>query len=182
MVPLSFFKEIGSSASYNSGSKTVTIDAIDRGENLVANSDMELGLNTDWVTRNFSNLTNSTDAHSGKNAILVKKEGDGSENGLYTDVVDIVKKYGAGTYKVTAYVKKVGGTGTKISIGVTGEYSVSSAVAKQTYDLTDSWQKIEYTYNASNVNNIKLASLFVGGVKGKDIAFVVDDITMVKVS
>ena len=182
MVPLSFFKEIGSSASYDSGAKTVTIDAIQRGENLVANSDMELGLNTDWVTRNFSSLTNSTDAHGGKNAILVKKDGENAENGLYTDVVDIVKKYGAGTYKVTAYVKKAGGTGTKISIGVTGEYAVSSASAKQTYDLTDSWQKIEYTYTVSNVNNLKLASLFVGGVKGTDIAFLVDDITMVKVS
>lgn len=182
MVPLSFFKEIGSSASYDSGSKTVTIDAIDRGENLVANSDMELGLNTDWVTRNFSSLTNSSDAHSGKNAILVKKANDSSENGIYTDVADIVKKYGAGTYKVTAYVKKAGGTGTKISIGVTGEYAVYSAAAKQTYDLTDSWQKIEYTYVVSNVNNIKLVSLFVGGVKGNNIAFLVDDITMVKVS
>ncbi len=183
MVPLTFFSQIGTSASYNASSKTVVVENIPNDENLVKNGDFENGLSVDWVTRNFSQLYLSDEAHGGKYAIRVEKGEKTLENGIYTDIVAILKQHGAGTYKFTAYVKKVSKSdSTKIRMGVTGGYNLVSAPAQKTFDLTDSWQKIEFTYDAKSVSTMKMASLFIGAADGGNIGYLIDDITFVKVN
>ncbi len=183
MVPFTFFSQIGTSANYNASTKTVVVSNISNNGNLVKNGDFENGLSVDWVTRNFSQLYLSDEAHGGKHAIRVEKGDGDKENGIYTDIAALLKQHGAGTYKFTAYVKKSSGSdSTTIRMGVTGGYNLVSAPAQSTFDLTNSWQKIEFTYDAKSVSTMKMASLFIGAADGSKIGYIIDDITFVKVS
>lgn len=182
MVPLAFFKEIGSSASYDQSKKTVTVDNIARRENLVYNGGFEDGLCIEWTTRNFSKLYLSTEANSGKYAIRVEKGEKTAENGIYYDVANILRKNGRGTYKLTAWVKKAPGTdSTKISIGIVTGYNVNSAADSETYKLTDSWQKIECQFRASDVGSLKNVGFFVGAADGSNIKYLIDDLSFEKI-
>ena len=79
---------------------------IERRGNLLRNSGFENGLSMDWVTRNFSKLEISTDAHSGNYSIRAYKYSWGADGGVYQDIADILRQYGKGRYKITAWVKR----------------------------------------------------------------------------
>ena len=181
MVPLTFFNEIGTSATYDSGKKTVFVNNIARNTSLTYNGGFEDGLCIEWTTRNFSQLYLSTDANSGKYAIRVEKGEKTTENGIYYDVADILRKNGRGTYKLTAYVKKAPGTdSTEIRIGVVTGYNLGSATTQKTFKLTDSWQKIECEFRASDIESLKNVGFFVGAADGSTIKYLIDDITFEK--
>ena len=181
MVPLTFFNEIGTSATYDSGKKTVFVNNIARNTSLTYNGGFEDGLCIEWTTRNFSQLYLSTDANSGKYAIRVEKGEKTTENGIYYDVADILRKNGRGTYKLTAYVKKAPGTdSTEIRIGVVTGYNLGSATTQKTFKLTDSWQKIECEFRASDIESLKNVGFFVGAADGSTIKYLIDDISFEK--
>lgn len=181
VVPLSFFNEIGASASYDESTKTVIVENIKRDQSLVKNGDFENGLSIEWTTRNFSQLFLSDDAHSGKYAIRVTKNGS-AENGIYYDVAKALKQNGEGKYKAVAFVKKTAESdSTKISIGYTGGFGLNATPTKATYELTDDWQRIEYIHTAEEVENIRMASLFVGAVDGTVVEYLIDDISFKKI-
>lgn len=183
MVPISFFEETLGIKAENDG-ETVTLFAKRIGENLLNNPGIEEGLSMDWITRNFSKLYLSEEAHSGKYSILVGMKGASNENGIYQDISRIVRKYGKGTYRATAYVKKASDEcdSTKISIGITGGFNLNFAPYKSDIALTDEWQKVECVYIVANPDELSKLDLIVGGADGSVKDYVVDDISFVKLN
>ena len=93
-----------------------------------------------------------------------------------------MKQNGEGKYKAVAFVKKTAESdSTKISIGYTGGFGLNATPTKATYELTNDWQRIEYIHTAEDVENIKMASLFVGAVDGTVVEYLIDDISFEKI-
>lgn len=188
-VPLDFFSTvIGTDASYDIGNNRVNINNINRGGNLLRNPGIEEGMTTDWVTRWFTPMYLSEDAHSGKYAMRTYVNDEvayqpGPANGIYQDVADVVRRYGRGVYKLTAYVKKAteATNSTVISMGITPNYD---PVASQQVKIvpTLEWQKLEYTWTY-NGNPAELSTMyyFVGYADGTYKNFLIDDMSMEKI-
>ncbi len=180
---------INSNVVYNAVQKRITIDNKPRrasNSNLLRNPDIELGLTTDWVTRSFTYLYLSEEAHSGNYAIHAYMDMDcyshGDANGIYQDVIDTLRRFGQGTYKLTAYVKKGEKcTAEEIEIGITREFAPEGTAKR--FKLTDEWQKIEYTYNVStNPENFNAAFFYVGYMSGDTKDVLIDDLSFEKIA
>ena len=175
--------------NYDAVEKRITVDNRPRraaNRNLLRNPGIEEGLTTDWVTRSFTELYLSEDAHSGNYSIKLYKDNNSYENsdanGIYQDVVDILRRFGEGTYKLTAYVKKGEKcTVDEIEIGITRQFAPEGT--GQRYTLTDEWQKIEYTYTLSmNPGSFNAAYFYIGYMKGEVKDVLVDDISFEKIT
>lgn len=170
---------------YDAEKQRLTFENIEKEGNLLRNPDIELGLTTDWVTRSFTELYLSEDAHSGNYSIKLYKDNDSYENsdanGIYQDVVDTLRRFGQGTYKLTAYVKKGEKcTVNEIEIGITREFAPEGT--GQRYTLTDEWQKIEYIYSLSEEPEYFNAAFFyVGYMSGEIKDVLVDDLSLEKI-
>ncbi len=186
-VPLDFFSAVlGNKATYSEANLRVDITNIERKGNLLRNGDMEEGMTPDWITRWFTPMYLSTDAHSGKYAMqtLVDENSyePGAANGIYQDIADVIRRYGKGTYNISAWVKKTSAScdSTEISLGITQYYSPGSA--EVTITPTTEWQKLEYTYrHTGNPDNLMMLYYYVGYADGKLKDFVIDDMVMEKV-
>ena len=155
----------------------VKIENIVRGDNLLRDPDFEAGITMNWVTRNFTKFELSDDAHSGKNAIRIGAYSWGNDGGIYQDIVETIRQYGNGKYKITAWVKKASAEcdSTYIRLGVATDWSVSKYAQ---IDLTDEWQMIEYTYNHTTGTNHKGINLVIGQCNGKTRDVLVDNVSM----
>ena len=186
-VPLDFFKTVlGNEASYDEAKKRVNITNIPREGNLLRNGDMEQGMTSDWITRWFTPMYLSKDAHSGQYAMRTYVDENsyqpGSANGIYQDIANVVRRYGKGTYKISAWVKKTAAScnSTKISMGITPYYDPGSE--KVTITPTTEWQKMEYTYKyTGDPESIMMLYYYVGYADGSVKNFIIDDMEMVKI-
>ena len=186
-VPLDFFKTVlGTDAKYDEAKLRVDITNIARSGNLLRNGDMEQGMTTDWITRWFTPMYLSTEAHSGKYAMrtLVDETSyePGSANGIYQDIAAVIRRYGEGTYKISAWVKKTSTStnSTKISLGITPYYDPDSN--KVTITPTTQWQKMEYTYQyTGNPEALSMLYYYVGYADGTVKGFLIDDMVMEKI-
>ena len=178
----------GRTVNYDVVEKRITINNRPRraaNKNLLRNPGIEEGLTTDWVTRSFTELYLSEDAHSGSYSIKLYKDNNSYENsdanGIYQDVVDTLRRFGQGTYKLTAWVKKGEKcTVDEIEIGITRQFAPEGTGER--YTLTDEWQKIEYTYTLSmNPENFNAAYFYIGYMKGEVKDILVDDISFEKI-
>ena len=187
MVPLSFFADrLGTTASYDAGIRRITVNMIPRSGNLLRNGDMEQGMTDDWVTRWFSPMYLSEDAHSGKYAMRYYVTQDsyqpGSANGIYQDVANVFRKYGAGVYELSCWVRKANSVcdATEVEMGLTKGYSPEST--KTRVKLTDDWQQIKYTLTVGNESaNWRVAYYYVGYADGTVKNILIDDMQLVKV-
>ena len=186
-VPLDFFKTVlGNEATYDTAKKRVNITNIAREGNLLRNGDMEQGMTPDWITRWFTPMYLSTDAHSGKYAMRTYVDENsyepGAANGIYQDIANVVRRYGAGTYKISAWVKKTAAScdSTIISMGITPYYDPGTN--KVTITPTTEWQKMEYTYTyTGNTESLMMLYYYVGYADGSNKNFIIDDMEMIKV-
>ena len=155
----------------------VRIENIQRGDNLLRDPDFEAGLTMNWVTRNFTKFELSNEAQSGNNAIRIGAYSWGSDGGIYQDVDDIIRQYGNGTYKITAWVKKASAEcdSTYIRIGIATDWSVSKYAQ---IDLTDEWQQIEFTYKHTTGTSHKGINLVIGQCNGTTRDVLVDNVSM----
>ncbi len=187
-VPLEFFEKVlGTEATYDSAKKRVNIKNIARTGNLLRNGGLEDGMNTDWVTRWFTPMYLSTEAHSGNYSMKMRVTPDayspGSANGIYQDVADIIRRYGKGSYKVTAWVKKGSAdcNSKSVSMGMTQGYDPGSF--RKNIALTDQWQKIEFTYNYKEPpQNLSTMYFFVGYADGTIKDILIDDMSLEKIA
>lgn len=186
-VPLDFFKTVlGTDATYDEAKLRVNITNIARGGNLLRNGDMEQGMTTDWITRWFTPMYLSTEAHSGKYAMRTLVDADsyqpGGANGIYQDIADVVRRYGRGTYKVSVWVKKSSSAtdSTRISLGISDQYDIGSA--KVTIAPTTDWKKMEYIYQYNgNPETLSVLYFCVGYSDGGTKGFLMDDMIMEKI-
>ena len=162
--------------------KKITVANIKREDNLLRNPGFEDGLSMDWVTRNFTKLYLSEDAQSGKYAIRATNYSWGADGGIYQDIDKIIRQYGKGHYKITAWVKKADATcdSTYVRLGVTSEWSINSY--KQ-IDLTDEWQQIEYTYSYNgDPSTLKGLILVIGYCDGSNRNLLIDNVSMTRLN
>ncbi len=186
-VPLDFFKVVlGNEATYDEAKKRVNITNIARSGNLLRNGDMEQGMTSDWITRWFTPMYLSKEAHSGQYAMRTYVDENsyepGANNGIYQDIADVVRRYGQGTYKISAWVKKTASScnSTKISMGITQYYSPEKT--EVTIAPTTEWQKMEYTYRyTGNPETIMMLYYYVGYADGSVKNFIIDDMVMEKI-
>ena len=160
--------------------KDIIVKNIERRGNLLRNSSFENGLSMDWVTRNFSKLELSTDAHTGNYSIRAYKYSWGADGGIYQDIVDILRQYGKGRYKITAWVKRGSAEcdSKKVGVGVTNEWSVTNSYTSVALD-GDEWTEITYIYNyGGNPETLRGMILCVGYADGTYRDILIDDITM----
>ncbi len=160
--------------------KKIQIDNIERDDNLLRDPDFEGGLSMNWVTRNFSKLYISEEAYSGKYALRIGQYTWGNDGGVYQDIAEVVRQYGKGKYRVTAWVKKASGDcdSTYIRVGTATDWSVSN---HKQIDLTEDWQEIEYVYNCTNPNSFKALLLIIGQCDGTTKDVLVDNVSMTKI-
>ena len=162
--------------------KKITVANIKREDNLLRNPDFEDGLSMDWVTRNFTKLYLSEDAQSGKYAIRATNYSWGADGGIYQDIDKIIRQYGKGHYKITAWVKKADAScdSTYARLGVTSEWSINSY--KQ-IDLTDEWQQIEYTYSYNgDPATLKGLILVIGYCDGSNRNLLIDNVSLTRLN
>ena len=159
--------------------KDIKVKNIERRGNLLRDGDFENGLSMDWVTRNFTRLALADEGQKGNHSIRVYDYQWGADGGIYQDVADVLRQYGKGRYKITAWVKKASADcdSTKIGIGVTDEWSVTKSYA--TSPLTDEWQEITYIYNyGGNPETLKGMILCIGYADGTKRDILIDNICM----
>ena len=186
-VPLDFFKTVlGNDATYDEAKKRVNITNIAHGGNLLRNGDMEQGMTSDWITRWFTPMYLSKEAHSGAFAMRIYVDENsyepGSANGIYQDIANVVRRYGQGTYKISAWVRKTADScnSTKISLGITPYYDPGST--KVTITPTTEWQKMEYTYKfTGSTESLLMLYYYVGYADGSVKNFIIDDMVMEKI-
>ena len=186
-VPLGFFKTVlGINASYSASEKRVEIENLARTGNLLRNGDMEQGMTTDWITRWFTPMYLSTDAHSGKYAMRTYIDPESYEpssaNGIYQDVANVIRRYGKGKYKLTCWVKKTAENSTSsiIEMGITPYYSTNGTSVK--IRPTTEWQKMEYTFDCNlNIDEMLTLYFYVGYADGDYKQFIIDDMSMEKI-
>ncbi len=182
MVPFAWIgKIVGQDVTFDAATNSVHVPNLMRKGNLLRNPGFEDGLSMAWVTRNFTQLYLSEDAHSGKYALRMARREETAENGIYQDVADIIKQYGAGTYRLSAWVKRVGDAGTQASVGITNGYWISTATTKATVALNGEWQEITYEYRVDDPEKPGLPTMFVGCVDGTNKQLLIDDISLEKV-
>ena len=158
--------------------KTIRFANIERDDNLLRDPDFEGGLSMNWVTRNFTKLYISDDAQSGSKALRIGAHTWGNDGGVCQDIAQIVRQYGKGEYRLTAWVKKASKDcdSTYIRIGVITEWSMSNYGQ---LELTDEWQKIEYTYKyTGKPADIKGLLLVIGQCDGKTRDVLVENVSM----
>ena len=163
--------------------KDIVVGNIERRGNLLRNSGFENGLSMDWVTRNFTRLGLSTDAHSGSYSIHAYQYQWGADGGVYQDIANILRQYGKGQYKITAWVKKASAEcdSTKVGVGVTNEWSVTNNYTSVALD-GDEWTEITYIYNyGGNPKELRGMILCVGYADGTNRDILIDDITMERI-
>ena len=183
-IPLDFFKTVlGISATYSVSEKRVTVENIKRTGNLLRNGDMEEGMTTDWITRWFTPMYLSTDAHSGKYAMRTYVDPESYEpssaNGIYQDIANVIRRYGNGKYKITCWVKKTAENSDSsiIEMGITPYYSPDGKSVK--IKPTTEWQKMEYTYDCNlKIEDMLTLYFYVGYADGNHKQFIIDDMTM----
>ena len=184
-IPLDFFKTVlGVNATYSVSEKRVEIENIERTGNLLRNGDMEEGMTTDWITRWFTPMYLSTDAHSGKYAMRTyvnpeESYDPGSENGIYQDIANVIRRYGNGKYKLTCWVKKTAQNSDSsiIEMGITPYYSPNGKSVK--IRPTTEWQKMEYTFDCNlKIEDMLTLYFYVGYADGDHKQFIIDDMTM----
>lgn len=161
--------------------KKITVTNIKRDVNLLRDPDFEGGLSMNWVTRNFTNLSLSNDAQSGNNALKISRFEWGNDGGVYQDIADILRQYGTGQYKFTAWVKKADPScdSTYIRLGVTSEWDIRTY--KQ-INLTDEWQQIEFIYSFSgNPTILNYAALVIGQCDGSNRNVLIDNVSMTRI-
>lgn len=163
--------------------KKISVTNIKRKEvNLLRDPDFEGGLSMNWVTRNFTRLALSNDAQSGNNAIRVYDYKWGSDGGIYQDIADILRQYGKGHFKITAWVKKADSTcnSTYVRLGVTSEWSINSYAQM---NVTDEWQQISYTYTYDgDPNTLKGCILVIGQADGSTRNFLIDNVSLTRLN
>ena len=185
-VPMDFFQKVlGTPAMYKGALKRLDITNIAREGNLLENGDMEEGMTSDWITRWFTPMYLSTDAHSGQYAMRTCVTPDayepGAANGIYQDIADVIRRYGVGQYKISAWVKKTPECdSTVIEMGVTAYYSTGKTSVK--IKPTTEWQLMEYTFTYSgNPENQLMYYFYVGYADGQHKEFIIDDMKLEKI-
>lgn len=162
--------------------KRISVTNIKRKDNLLRDPDFEGGLSMNWVTRNFTRLALSHDAQSGNNAIRAYDYSWGADGGIYQDIADILRQYGKGHYRITAWVKKADSTcnSTYVRLGVTSEWSVNTYAQM---NVTEEWQQITYTYTyAGDPKTLKGCILVLGNADGSTRNFLFDNISLTRLN
>lgn len=185
-VPVDFFKTVlGTTAMYKGALNRLDITNIAREGNLLENGDMEEGMTPDWITRWFTPMYLSTDAHSGQYAMRTCVTPDdyepGAANGIYQDIADVIRRYGIGQYKISAWVKKTPECDSKtIEMGVTAYYTPGKTCVKIT--PTEEWQLMEYTFTYSdNPEKLLMYYFYIGYADGQHKEFIIDDMKLEKI-
>ena len=158
----------------------INITNPERFDNLLRDPDFEGGITTNWVTRNFTNFSLSTDAQSGKYAIRIEDCTWGNEGGIYQDIADTVRQFGTGKYRVTAWVKKADTNDENTYIRMCLTTSWNEIPAQTTYTVTDEWQKIEFTFEIYDTRNIMGLMLTFGQNSGETKNVLIDNVSMIK--
>ncbi len=198
-------------ASATTDGKNVFISATYNGENLIKDGEMEdlsgeflaqasagypsFAYSTNWTHYNQPPYYESTDSYNGETALEVVT-GNKTATGITQYLGNAIKKYGAGTYRFTAYVKKgsetVAGkddtyTGTKIEFGIAQatyrirENGVLIGVNDvKEFTLTDSWQKITYDVVITDPDRVGYdrSFLYIATSKDEFTHFLVDEVSV----
>ena len=136
-------------------------------------------MTTDWITRNFSRLTLSDDGHESGHSLEVFNKS--TDNGAYQNAIYLLRRYGKGTYRMSAWVKKFPDCDCDtIAIGMSGEYGTSEHYAR--LPLTEDWTQISYTFELNtDPEKIGKQFAFVGFAEGGNTAhYLIDDLELVK--
>ncbi len=200
-VPYEFFeKAFARTATYTATEKTVVIQNLDRGENLLKNGDFESPYALEsWTCFDFTPLTISDDAHSGSHAMLMRpgtnfslSDVSTSWRGGYQPILPLVRQYGGGLYTVSFWAKCLDetiGENALITSDLTTGYGMVTGSAV-TYALTDSWQQYTFTVRVADstdgVNggpDMKSSMRYYLNIAFKGASRVlIDDVTFVKTS
>lgn len=182
VVPADFFtEELGLKTVWDPVTRRLTVENRAIRGNLFKNPDMENGLTTDWITRDFSRLTLSDDGHESGHSLEVFNKS--TDNGAYQNAIYLLRRYGQGTYRMSAWVKKFPDCDCDtIAIGMSGEYGTGEHYAR--LPLTEDWTQISYTFELNtDPEKIGKQFAFVGFAEGGNIAhYLIDDLELVKVN
>lgn len=192
MMPVTALEELGiSSYSYNSDAKTLKIDYIPNGENLLENSDFEKGGTLDWICYMFAALDENIGSNSEGKSLLVTphKSYLSNDTGITQYVTDDLLKNGAGTYHLEAAVKlntEYAYENNELIMGITnGEWALRTKSLYNTFEISDEWQKISCDFEISENDLSKFSNgyFFIGACKGTNSlkSFYVDDASLTKV-
>ena len=160
----------------------INVTNIKRDDNLLRDPDFELGLSTNWVTRNFTMLYLSTVAQSGNYAIRVTNSSWGNIGGIYQDIADVVRQHGKGQYLVTAWVKRATPTSDSKNIKLLLSDGWENVIDSKNFRLTDEWQKIEFTFTQVSTDFSKGLMLVIGHHDGSNRNVLVDNVSMTKIN
>ena len=159
----------------------INVTNIKRSDNLLRDPDFELGLSVNWVTRNFTNFYLSEDAQSGKYALRLCESKWGIDCGVYQDIADVIRQHGSGKYLVTAWVKKADSDADSKTIKLFLSDSWNNVITARQFELTDEWQKIEFTFGQGNTRALSGLMLVIGQYDGKTKNVLVDNVSMTKI-
>ncbi len=195
MLPISFFSDtLKHNVSYQDGvvkisPRDVNNLLINGGFENLDNPYLPNGINPiysrDWTYFNFGGVYNSTDTHTGSGAAKLSSTAD-SARAMAQYITPQIKKYGAGTYRLEAWVKK--GANSDVSNAFMGiihsDYqAINGDVINdfKSFTLTNSWQKISYDIVVDDINadGYDRAFLVFGNEKGTgDVEFFIDDVSL----
>lgn len=160
----------------------INVTNIKRDDNLLRDPDFELGLSTNWVTRNFTMLYLSEKAQSGNYAIRVTNSSWGNIGGIYQDIADVVRQHGKGQYLVTAWVKRATPSSDSKNIKLLLSDGWENVIDSKNFRLTDEWQKIEFTFTQVSTDFSKGLMLVIGHHDGSSRNVLVDNVSMTKIN
>ncbi len=170
--------------NYDTATKTVAIETVINGANLITNPGFEEGFTPEWCTFAFSEIkVENKEVHSGENAIFVglSNNAAGSAAGFAQHISDVIQMNGNGTYTLEAWVKRAPDSKSDtLYFGVVPSNWQVTGNDYGTYTLTDSWQKITYEFKVDNIEDYVQHHLYLGSTVELGSCFYVDDVSLVK--
>ena len=193
LMPITALSELGiTTYDYTADNKTLKIDYVPTGANLLVNSDFEQGETLDWICYMFSAL-NETEETDGKSMrVTPHAKYPNNDSGITQYITDDLFKNGAGTYHLEADIKinpdyEYDTTNTNVLMGITtGVWSLTDAQSKyETFALSEEWHtfSMDIEITQTQLSKYKNSYFFIGIDKSADglKSFYVDNASMTKV-
>ncbi len=186
-VPFDFFASVlGLRAHYESYTKSLRLENFYRADNLLADGDFEdVHSLRHWTTRNFTYVVRAKEGHTGNYCMQYKgttnfSAGKG-QMGAYAYVLDAVRQYGAGVYRVTFFAKSDSEnlTDATVGAGLSWHYN-ANVLSEKMQPLTAEWKK--YTFDIELEENLLLRAkkMAMSVVCENCDSVLIDDVTMIK--